>query len=384
MDSSVRFSVVIPYFDRLPYLKRTLLALADQDIARDEFEIVISCLEYSPRLLDLLATLPGDLCVRCIMTRTHWNVSLARNMAFRQARGEILVLLDCDMMLPRSFLRSLRDRYFKLKIEQALIGQMLDYDAYTEVMEVELQDYEFYQNRYLSSDDRTGRRSDIRWTISRHIPWALCWTAVMAIPRSVVERHSLYFDTAFQGWGAEDLEWGFRITQSGIPIVFADDLWAMHLPHARNLALNVAQETHNLAIFLRKWPCLEVELVCAFGAVGANLRHNQLKRQWKGACPNGSQLGVVEFRAKGGSHLALGAVLDSHGQVLNSIDIPEFDPNAVSRSVPLWGLRLPYESGAIHSAYLLPSIFAASEEIHALIGTEARRVSRAVLDLSRR
>jgi hypothetical protein len=41
-----------------------------------------------------------------------------------------------------------------------------------------------------------------------------------------VAADQLYFDESFRGWGNDDLEWGYRVCASGIPIVTADALVA--------------------------------------------------------------------------------------------------------------------------------------------------------------
>jgi hypothetical protein len=191
-----------------------------------------------------------------------------------------------------------------------------------------------------------------------------------------VERHSLYFDPEFRGWGAEDLEWGFRVSRAGIPIAFADELWGIHLPHARSGALNASQERSNLARFLRKWPCFDVELVCAFGPVVANQRYDELMEELRSCCPEGRRLGVVEFSDGGATHLAIGATFESGDFDLICERSSYFDPAAVSRYHALWGLRLPYDSGTVRSCVILPSIYKLPAEIQSLIRAEARRVAR--------
>ncbi len=99
MKARPQFSVVIPYCNRLPYLERALRALSEQDVSLEDFEIVIACLEYSEPLARVLSSLPLGLRARCIMTREGWNTSRARNLAMAHAEGEVLLLLDADMLV---------------------------------------------------------------------------------------------------------------------------------------------------------------------------------------------------------------------------------------------------------------------------------------------
>jgi len=373
------FSAVIPYYDRLPYIERVLHALSDQDAYLDDLEIVIACLEYSESLLRLLADLPPLIRTRVIMTRELWNVSTARNLAMRHAEGQVLLLLDADMVLPSSFLRRLRDEYDPIERHAVVVGQMLNYSAYTEVSADSLHDYAYYKDRYLAGNCRAGLGIDARWNCARKIPWSLCWTALVAIPRFLVEERSLYFDQSFAGWGAEDLEWGYRIQCAGIPIHFADDLWGIHLPHLRDVRKNCADQEQNYDRFLSKWPCFEVEIVTRFGDAFANHRFDEFVAALDDVRGPGQTVNVVDFSVGAFRHLAVGAVSDSDGTLLNCGDVPGMSAANINKRIQLLGLRLPYASRSMDSAYLLGSIRKAPSSIQELIYSEVDRVAASAI-----
>jgi glycosyltransferase involved in cell wall biosynthesis len=372
------FSVVIPYCDRLPYIERTLQALAHQDIDPGQFEVVIGCLEFSEALMRTLAKVVGSMRVRCVMAREPWKVGRARNLAFSHARGDVLVLLDSDMLLPNASLRHLRDNHDLLREDCALIGQMLNYSAYTDVVAAKLEDYAHYSATHLATKCRDGLGVDARWVWQRRILWSLCWTAFMAVPRRLIERHSLYFDETFAGWGAEDLEWGYRIQRAGIPIRFADDLWGMHLPHHRCVSKNRAEQERNYDRFLRKWPCFEVELVTRFGDELANRNFDELSCAWEAVRAGGETVNVVELSDGASRKLALGVIGDASGRLINCTGIAPLSEGNITGQVPLLGIRLPYDDHSVQHSYLLPSLRNAPESLQALIMSETRRVSRAM------
>ena len=375
-----QFSVVIPYCDRLPYIERVLRALGDQDIGLAHYEIVIGCLEYSPALLEILRLLPSELRIRCVMTRLPWNVSRARNIALTQAGGEVLLLLDSDMLLPRSFLRTLRDRYDLVRKHTAVIAQMLNYSAETDVELGRLGGYEYYRDTYLAKNCRDGLGVDARWTYQRRIPWSLCWTASIAVSRTVLEEHSLYFDESFTGWGAEDIEWGYRLQRHGVALVFADDLWAIHLPHKRDAGRNFAEQERNYDRLLCKWPCFDVEMVTRFGAV-ANQRFDALVAAWDAVRGAGQLVNVVEFSVGTARNLALGAISDATGRLVNAAEIPDITAATVISKLPLLGLRLPFEIQSIDRAYLLPSLRTVPDFARNLILSESQRISNSTVIL---
>jgi GT2 family glycosyltransferase len=369
------FSVVIPYYDRLPYIERTLQALAQQDVSQEQFEVVIGCLEFSEALVRTLAKVASSMRVRCVMTREPWKVARARNLAFAHSQGEVLVILDSDILLPRGTLRQLRDNHDLLREDCVLIGQMLNYSAYTEVLTASLENFEYYRDTYLASQCRNGLGVDARWIWDRKIPWSLCWTAFMCVPRRLLERHSLYFDESFAGWGAEDLEWGYRIQRAGIPIRFADDLWGMHLPHRRSVRQNCAQQELNYERFLCKWPSFEVEIVTRFGDEFANRHFDELCSEWAAVRGGGEAVNVVEFGVGARRQLALGAVSDTTGKLINCGKVADISQENIVKQMPLLGFRLPYPGRSVEKCYLLPSLRNASESARALILSETSRIA---------
>jgi glycosyltransferase involved in cell wall biosynthesis len=371
-----RFSIVIPYHRRLPYIEQVLRSLAEQDIPLGDVEVIVVSMEYSEPLLRVLSGLPEELRVRCVMAREPWNVSRARNIGIRNAAGRTLLLLDADMLLPRSFLRRLRDEYDPAGRPVAVIGQMLNYDAYTDVPEASLAPYEHYRATYLAGNTREGLRGDARWHSTRSIPWSLYWTALIAIPRELVMRHSLYFDEGFRGWGAEDLEWGYRLQRCGIMPEFADGLWGIHLPHPRDVRKNCAEQELNYERFIRKWPCFEVEIVSRFGDAFAREHFGELTAARRRVCGSAESVNVLEMSAGNSRLLAVGAICDRNGEWLNRPVVAGAPQAEVTRSTPLLGLRLPYRSKDVDTGYVLPSVRNAPPPVLTLIQQEVERVSK--------
>jgi glycosyltransferase involved in cell wall biosynthesis len=370
-----RFSVVIPYHDRAPYLERVLRSLGEQDVPPETLEIVIGSLECSEQLAKLLTGLHERVRVRYVMAREPWNVSRARNLALAQATGEVLLLLDADMLLPHRFLRTLLDHYDLVHNDCAVICQMLDYSACTDVGAVSLCSYDYYRDAYLAQSRRDNLGLDPRWTYRRRLPWSLCWTAVIAIPRRLIERHSLYFDERFTGWGTEDLEWGYRIQRCGVPIIFAEELWSMHLPHQRDVRRNFANQERNYHLFLCKWPCFEVEAVTRFGVTLADERYDELAGARAAVCGSGESVLSVEFSVGASRRLALGVIADARGRLVNLGEIPSVAAAPATECRPLLGLRLPYCDKSLDSTYLLQPLRNMPSEIHAVIRAESERVS---------
>jgi hypothetical protein len=292
------------------------------------------------------------------------------------------VLVDVDMLLPRPALRLIAERFERDPTPRAVIGQMLGYVYTRDTGVIELESYESFRDRFLATADRSSFAPDERWALARRMPWSLCWTALMAIPRAAVVEHHLYFDRVFRGWGAEDLEWGYRIAAAGLGIEFADEWWAIHMPHPRDTARNEAAIDRNYDAFIAKWPSFDVELIATFGEPAVDRRFEELTAARARVAGEGAHTAVVELFANGERRLAIGVSRAADGQLLNADEIPDFANSEVRGVLPLLGLRLPYAQQSVDTAWLLPSLDRAPPELRALIRRAAGRVARRTMELS--
>jgi glycosyltransferase involved in cell wall biosynthesis len=355
--SEPRISVVVPYRNRAANLRLALSALADQTLPAGTFEVVLGVLDDDGGHADVCREFAGRLDVVTVTSARPWQVGYARNLALRQATGEVVVLMDVDMALPPHCLEDLWDRHFGYGQRVCVVGQMIDYDNNTgDVTSVDTQPYEHYRKILadLEATGTTGR--DPRMTADHVIPWSFAWTALIALPRALAAE----FDPAFQGYGVEDLEWAYRVARGGTPVVMGPGFFGVHLPHLRDVAANRRTEAPNYRYFLRKWPGLDVELACAFGDFEANERYRDLRRAAGG-------LTVVHGRVEGRAHLVVG-VPPGSGAVLPA--------TATGVEVlPLVGLALPFEDGSVDRSIVLEPISALPGPYRERVLAEVRRVS---------
>jgi hypothetical protein len=95
-------------------------------------------------------------------------------------------------------------------------------------------------------------------------PWTLGWTCAMLAPTSML-RESGGFDESFMGWGGEDVDLAFRLSQLGAHFV-ALRTAALHRPHtAETMPQKLRSMSLNMRKTFEKHPCLETELYSAIG-----------------------------------------------------------------------------------------------------------------------
>jgi glycosyltransferase involved in cell wall biosynthesis len=376
----MKISIIMPYKKRLDNIRLSFEALAAQTMDKSEFEIVVGVMEYSENYVAVCNQFVDRINIRSVMLNEEWNVAYARTAALKQATGEILVILDVDMVVPKNFLTNLYDRHFSFAQKQCVIGQMIDYSNNTESLDkVEVLPFSHYETLLSELEKEQPFQKDTRWQVEYNIPWAFAWTALIALPRTVMEENQLYFDSHFKGYGVEDLEWAYRISLTGTPLVLKQDIWGIHLPHVRNLNSNQLTERTNYRYFLSKYPGCDVEIVSAFGDFQGNLNYTEFKKEIaKAAQSENNVLTVLKGDVGGVSTLVVGVIQDKNGGYINGSSVPAFDMGKEVISMPLVGISLPFEDQSTEECFILPEIECFSEKYKSLVFEECQRVSKIV------
>jgi GT2 family glycosyltransferase len=377
-NSKMKVSLIIPYKGRFDNIKLLFESLANQTMAKNEFEAVVGVMEYCGEYTALCAGFQDRIRIISVMTGQDWQVAYARNIALKQAEGEVVVLLDADMVLGPHFLTNLYEKHFWYRPNQCVLGQMIDYDNNNaDVASVEVKPYSFYQSKLAELESAAGIARDRRWQVSHHIPWAFAWTALIALPRKLLLERQLFFDQHFYGYGVEDLEWGYRICEAGIPIVLKQDVWGIHLPHPRNLTKNRVTERANYRYFLRKRPEVNVELTCAFGDFGGNNNYPEFKSEVRRITNDaGSAFAIINGMVNGAKSLFVGVIKNDRGDLVNQLDFLEVDRHYGVEILPLVGLSLPYGDGEFKNCYIFPTIKQFSAKFKDVIMAECGRVAK--------
>ncbi|MEV6827081.1 glycosyltransferase family A protein [Amycolatopsis sp. NPDC051102] len=378
----MKFSVCIPYRARIDNLRIALEGLENQDLHRDDFEVCIGAMEYCPDFVTLCAEFEDALDIVSVLSSREFHIPRARNLAMRSAGGDVIVQMDADTLLHPRALSTLYDRHFSLGQQQCVVGQVVGYgnNQDGDVDQVEQRPYREHLRELQTMVSSESWPSDPRFGYDHNIPWAFVWTGLVALPRSAVVELDLYFDEDFQGWGVDDLEWGFRISASGLPINLQADVFALHLPHARDAAANERTELANYRRFIRKWPRRDVELSMTVGDVCANKIWFAYLAELKRASQAHT---IAAARGKMGtrSALLLGIPVDEQELPTRLADRARIG-SGDWQLWPLTGTALPLEDEEIDVCLLDSSIHRLSRKTRESVLNEAHRVAKTVQELA--
>lgn len=380
----LKFSIVIPYRRRLDNIRVVFESLARQTMEPSRFEVIVGAIEYSEEFVKLCTEFTDRLTIVTVMSMGEWNVCRARNLAMRQASGQVLVILDADMAIPPALLERLSGEYFAQGREICVLGRAAGYDdmlTKSDIPSASTLRFGHYRELLSELERNGGVVEDLRDDlVDPPLPWTLVWGGLVALPAALVARHGLTFDEGFTGWGAEDQELGYRIQAAGIPIELAKDIYGLHLPHKRDIAFQEEFSKVNQRYFLTKWSSLEVESWLRFTWHEVNLIYRNIQEEvTRCAGGSGRMLGVAWGIVEGNEVLVVGAVLDEEHRLIDQEVTAIFHGESPREVLPLAGFALPYDDLQFHECHVMPPAYRLSERYREAVLAEAGRVAGRVV-----
>lgn len=218
-------SIVVPSragAERLPVLMRALAAQTNP--SWEAIVVLDGDIDGSEEVLARYGHLP----VRTIVFPENRGRVSALNAGFAAANGRILARCDDDLEPgPRYVARLIeRHRYEPVGVIGLYLNSFPD-SAYARVYG-KASDLLFRTNAYRSDPVGTWRY----------------WAGNASVTRTTYERVGPY-DADYRAYGWEDVDWGFRLHQAGVPIVLAPELETPHHAAAQSVELRAKRAFHS-------------------------------------------------------------------------------------------------------------------------------------------
>jgi GT2 family glycosyltransferase len=211
MSSTPAVSVVIPTYNRRESVRRALVALADQTLAPGAYEVIVSVDGSNDHTREMLAGFDAPYALTSIFAANGGRAA-ACNRGIRAARGDLIVLLDDDMVaspgLLAAHLAAHPDGRTRAVIGAAPMAPGSGADAASEYVR---QKFNAHLTRLARADHAFALRDFYSGNLSirRHV---------------IVDAGG--FDEAFTVYGNEDLELSLRLRAAGVEFVFSEDALA--------------------------------------------------------------------------------------------------------------------------------------------------------------
>jgi glycosyltransferase involved in cell wall biosynthesis len=243
-------SVVIPTYNRLPILRQCLEALERQELAApiERFEVVLVDDGSTDDTVVWLEANAASLPHLRLIRQDHGGPAEGRNRGVEQARGDVVVFIDSDLVVLPDFLvchaRALEQRWRQR-------GNRLCF-TYGAVVNTA---------RFDNPTSEPHKLGDVSF--------AYFATGNVAIDKQVLEQAGL-FDTAFRLYGWEDLELGERLRRMGVELVRCPRAVGYHWHPALSLdqiprLIQVERERAKMGlVFYRKHPSRRVRFIIQY------------------------------------------------------------------------------------------------------------------------
>ena len=243
-------SVVIPTYNRRAILEKCLSALEHQDACGelDDYEVVVVDDGSTDGTPDWLRSNADRFPRVRLFEQSHGGPAEGRNRGVANARGDVIVFIDSDLVVTPTFLGC---HARALSKQWARSGSRL---CFTYGAVINTADF----------DHPTGERHKLR-----DLSWAYFATGNVAIDRAVLEQSGL-FDQGFRLYGWEDLELGERLRQMGVELIRCPEAVGYHWHPAFRLEqipdlIRVEGERARMGlVFYRKHPSRRVRMIIQF------------------------------------------------------------------------------------------------------------------------
>lgn len=196
-------SIIIPAYNRRRRLEGTLRALEMLDYPRDDFEVVLVDDGSEDDTARFFRQQSYPFQFHCLQHPVNRGRSAARNSGVRKARGRIVVFLDDDMQAVPELLRN-HLKYHRDGRRTVVLGNIRHAPRVRATALVRYLDSRGVQK--LGDDDP--------------IPYRYFSSGNVSMERDFLIRVGL-FDERFRSFGGEDLELGYRLSNSGARFVFS-------------------------------------------------------------------------------------------------------------------------------------------------------------------
>lgn len=242
----MKLSIVVPTFNAAGLLDQTLHYLSRVNVQEsDELEIIVvddGSNDETRHVSERYSHVFEDFSY-IFRPRDQFSCrSRARNLGISRASGEVLIFVDCGMLLPPNFVINVAAKFktsgnarntivlarmagvfINPELDDISIVNELTPDSLFSTIQLLLQTPSWRDHRDPLFDSVNGNLSLLP------APWALGWSGTIIMPTSLARRCG-GFDESFMSWGGEDSEFSYRLYNHGAVFEVDNDVVALHVP----------------------------------------------------------------------------------------------------------------------------------------------------------
>lgn len=221
----LEISVAVPTYRRPDLLAKCLASLADQDLERTEYEVIVVDDGSGPETLEVLkAAAVGWPEMRWISMSSNRGPAAARNRAIAEASGRIVLFMDDDIVAPPSLVRTHLEMHKRGDELLGVVGLV-----------------RWHPRLVLTPFMRWLDTTDVQFAFGSGLreglvdpPWRAFYTCNLSVPRQLLVDVG-GFDERFPYPAYEDAELAARLAERGFHLEYRPTALAWH---ARTITLD--------------------------------------------------------------------------------------------------------------------------------------------------
>ncbi|MDH4230915.1 MAG: glycosyltransferase [Nitrospirota bacterium] len=243
LKPNINISVIIPTFNRKNTLTKCLHALFDQTYPKKNYELIVIDDGSTDGTGEIMNTLLSDApCIMKYFRQVNSGPAAARNVGIKMAQGEIVLLIDDDIIAASSLLESHFNWHQKYSDDKTAVLGYVEWSHDINVTPfmrwLDNGGPQFSYNKIFNETDVDPARYFYSCNIS--------------LKKKLLTENGEFFDEEFLIAGWEDIELGNRLKKRGVVLKFNKEAKAYHF---RTVALSnycrrmfkVGQTSHILA-----------------------------------------------------------------------------------------------------------------------------------------
>ncbi|MBH5320338.1 glycosyltransferase [Paenibacillus sp. GSMTC-2017] len=237
-------SIIIPVYNKMEQLERSLYFIAKQISTNISLEVIVVD-DGSTEPLKVIVDSYNDQIVNLKYVRLerdkHSCRSRTRNTGIRESAGNIVVFLDCGIVIPDFFVERVVNR---IGVSDNMVLYHYILGAFTDPNQEDLSVIEGLNPTNLTAiceqlkyhpgweDMRTSHFELVENDLGKmDVPWTMGWGGAVSASRDIVLQTG-GFDETLKGWGAEDTDFSYQLHKHGASMFATSDIYTLHLPHA--------------------------------------------------------------------------------------------------------------------------------------------------------
>ncbi|WP_028544046.1 glycosyltransferase family 2 protein [Paenibacillus taiwanensis] len=240
----MNISIIIPVHNKVEQLEQTLAFISEQEHRDDlSYEVIVvddGSTEPVKEVVDSFVSKIKALKYSFIPRDKFSCRSRTRNRGIKESKGNILVFLDCGIVIPAHFVDRVAEQIgssHNTVLYHYILGAFTDPDK--EDMSVldgitphNLQEISERLKYHPAWEDmRTSHFHLVNNDLNQmDVPWTMGWSGAISASRDIVVQAG-GFDESFKGWGAEDTDFSYQLHKHGAIMRATENICVLHLPH---------------------------------------------------------------------------------------------------------------------------------------------------------